>query len=176
MEIIDITPQSGEYLEQIWKIYDESFPSHEKQSRQRLFKLLAEEESFAIDGLLEDGRVIGLMAYWYFEDMAYLEHFALEPQSRCEGRGSAMLRGFIAKHHTKIVVGEIEPPQDEMSCRRQSFYLREGFVMGERFTFPPYQRGGEGFEMIFISHGTKIDSSKLERYVRFLKDIVTDGD
>lgn len=175
MEIVDIKGE-GEWFDHLWRIYDDSFPSHEKQSRERILSLLGESSAFGIDGFLEDGQIIGFFIYWSFEDLIYLEHFAIEQSSRCGGRGSLMLAEFIERHAPSIVVGEIEPPVDEITERRAAFYDRMGFVMGERFLFPAYQKGGAGFEMIFISHSRRVSSSKFERYRRFLKDIVTDGD
>lgn len=175
MEIVDIKGD-GEWFDQLWRIYDDSFPSHEKQSRERILSLLVQSSAFGIDGFLDDGKIIGFFIYWSFEDLIYLEHFAIEQSSRCGGRGSSMLAAFIERHAPSIVVGEIEPAVDEITQRRAAFYDRMGFVQGDSFLFPPYQKGGEGFEMIFISYQKRVSSSKFERYRRFLKDIVTDGD
>ena len=96
---------------------------------------------FALRLLCDDGRRVGFISCWQWPDLAYVEHFAVDPAVRGGGYGAAALQRLCAEACTPVVL-EVEKPHDEMSRRRIGFYRRCGFVLSERpYVQPPYSEG-----------------------------------
>lgn len=159
-------------FEQVWQLYCQSFPLYERHDRVGLANQLDNNTDYSIYATTEGGEFVGFIGFWHFEDLACLEHFAVAPEFRCGGRGRGILDRFIDSVAPRCVVGEIEPPTDELKIRRASFYKRAGFIEGESFLFPPYRGEGEPFPMIFISYPRGVDHEQFERYQQFLKEVV----
>ena len=58
-------------------------------------------------------KIIGFFAVWEFDDFAYIDHFAVDPDYRGQGYGSEMLDELLSMYK-KMVVLEVEPPDTEI--------------------------------------------------------------
>ena len=133
-------------------IFDElekSFIPEERRERDEARRLMAEGAYTAYHIIDGDIRV-GVITVWELEGFAYVEHFFTYSEFRNKGYGSEALSRIKEKYET--VVLEAEPPRDELTKRRVSFYERNGFCRNEQYYFQPaYRKGGNGVELVLMS-------------------------
>ena len=121
MRIVDFKDTSGAVREKVWRLYEESFPAHERRS------LTAQEQAFAdcrarSKVMLDDeGEVMALVFYWLHAGMVYVEFLAVNPAMRGRNIGSGVVERLLELYPGKLVILEIEPPQEEMAVRRFIF-------------------------------------------------------
>jgi len=116
-------------------------------------------------GHKDGGALVGILLWWGFDDMRYLEHFATVPRLRGGGLGARALAAFTARSAVPVVL-EVEPPETELSRRRVGFYRRQGFVASERpYTHPPYKRGGERVPLMLMSHPAPITDAQFASFM-----------
>lgn len=75
---------------------------------------------------------VGILSYWNFPDLVYIEHFAIHSELRGQGLGKAVFLNFLSQQTSQVVL-EVEPPHDELSEHRIDFYRSMGL------TITPYQ-------------------------------------
>lgn len=150
MKAIRIPDEHSPYFEAAWQTYVASFPSNERRERAGQAALLANPE-YRLDAWLDNGRFVGLMAWWDFGDYRYVEHVAVHPDCRSGGYGGKILSTWMAAGERPVYL-EIEVPVDEATQRRRGFYMRLGFVdSGLRHLQPPYDGQGEDVPMSVLS-------------------------
>ncbi len=110
-------------FEASFALYEASFPPNERRTREDHLRAL-QDADFSPLGAVEDGKLLADVFLWEAEDFCYLEHFAVQPGLRGHGTGSALLRQLLSRD--KPLILEIEPPEDELTCRRKCFYERNG--------------------------------------------------
>lgn len=110
-------------FEASFTLYEASFPPNERRTREDHLRALQDADFFPL-GAVEDGKLLADMFLWETEDFCYLEHFAVQPSLRGHGTGSTILRQLLTQD--KPLILEIEPPDDEITCRRKRFYERNG--------------------------------------------------
>lgn len=103
-------------------LYEEAFPASERRSVARHAEVLT-NESYHCLHLSDEFGFAGLMAYWQWGDMIYLEHFAIVPARRGQGLGHEALGMLVGN-----VIVEIEPADDSTKVRRLAFYESCGFL------------------------------------------------
>lgn len=169
MQKIRIPDAQDPLFAQAWEIFTVSFPSSEIRTAAGQARLLDKPE-YHLDVWQEDGKLVGLVAWWNFEYARYAEHFAINPLLRSGGYGSRILRSWIAED-TRPVYLEIELPVDEMTKRRLAFYSRLGFLpSGLTHVQPPYDGQGEGVSLTVLSYPEAIGR---EHYDMLLHDLHT---
>lgn len=104
-------------------LYEQSFPANERRTRADHIRAL-QEPDFRPLGAVEDGRLLALAFCWDTPGFRYFEHFAVQPELRSGGIGGAILERLLQTDKPFIL--EIEPPEDELTCRRKRFYERHG--------------------------------------------------
>lgn len=103
-------------------LYEEAFPASERRSEARHLEALA-DSSFHCLHLADAFGFVGLMAYWQWDGLVYLEHFAIVPSRRGLGLGHEALKML-----KDDVIVEIEPAEDSEKVRRLAFYESCGFL------------------------------------------------
>lgn len=130
VELVPVT--GGQTLRQIKKLYREAFPRCERKpfaviwekSRKGQMELLAiDSEGFA-----------GLVITVLYGDIVLLDYFAVSPERRGDGIGSAVMALLQSRYAGKRLLLEIEDP--DVPCdnreereRRRRFYLRNGLTV-----------------------------------------------
>lgn len=113
-----------------------------------------------------------LLVFWDFGHCRYVEYFAVSPNARGSGVGSALLKNFIAESGVPVIL-EIEPPEEnEKNERRLKFYERLGFVRngGEHF-HPPYHEGFPRERLVVLNHGAQpLSADARERFTADLEN------
>ncbi len=114
----------------------EDFPPDELKPLAMLLSLM-ERGIYEPYALFEDGRLVAYAFYWKAEEekpYVLLDYFAVVPQERNKGRGSALLREMLERfcQGRQGVFGEVEVPDtgeevvDDLRRRRIGFYKRSG--------------------------------------------------
>ena len=85
---------------------------------------------------------------------------------RCGGIGGNALRWFLASDSRPLVI-EVEPPTDEMACRRIGFYERNGLRLWNdvEYVQPPYSPDRHAIELKLMTYGG-ISLSAGDKYVK----------
>ena len=178
MELHRITSADDPLLEQLLPLYESAFPEEERRTRKQLSKMLSltrpmyfnailatpddikDFEALAEDtrALLVDTRILcGLFSYWDFDSFYYLEHLATFPQLRNHRIGGKVLT-HMEQHFPQLQLLEVEPPTDEITRRRITYYERNGFrILNRDYLQPPYSRPSDenpGFPLWIMGRGT----------------------
>lgn len=111
----------------VWQIYESSFPRCERRSRVQHERAVKSEDTFHCKQLVLGETVVGLLFYWELPECLFVEHLAVAEQWRGHGVGSAALKWL--QEQGKLLILEIEPPQDAPTSRRLEFYRSAGFEL-----------------------------------------------
>jgi GNAT superfamily N-acetyltransferase len=172
MEIIQIRNTDSPLFKRVWEIYRYSFPIYEQRTfehQQTAFK----SPLYHLDVCVEEGVVIGFIAYWIFPDYAYVEHYAMAKEARGQGYGTKILGDFLRRMAGRIVVLEIDPVIDEVSTRRLEFYQRLGFQESPfRHTCPKYQPDEQEGELWVLTWPVTVDCDFYEMFYTDLHQVV----
>ncbi len=157
LEIIDVRE-----FDRIYDIMELSFPHDEVRSRAGQ-RALTEREVYRIYATRQDGRIVGFLAVYDFSDFAFIEHFAIDPELRGGGLGSAML-AELCEAIGKSICLEAELPETELARRRIGFYERNGFFANPYpYIQPPIEAGRAPVPLCVMSYGRALGREEFER-------------
>ncbi len=109
------------YFNEWWHLYESAFPVTERRSVHMHAKAL-EHSAFHCLYLEDSAGFGGIMAYWQWQNMVFLEHLAIVAERRGQGLGHQALDMLQGR-----VLLEIEPVADAQTARRLAFYESYGF-------------------------------------------------
>lgn len=144
-------------FEEIYKIYEESFPAIERRTKEGQRKVL-ENPYYRVRVMEEDGVILAFLGYWDLPSCVFVEHLATTEACRGKGYGKILVEECIADTDKPIFL-EIEPitDKDPMTGRRAGFYERLGFYVNQ---FPyeqmPLKEGDAPIPLWVMSHGAAI--------------------
>ena len=130
-------------------LFEDAFPEQERPP----FSHLLERDSNKFHFLVaENGdEPVGILTYWSFDDLVYVEHFAISEELRNQGLGKATFLNFLSQQ-TEQVVLEVEPPNTEEADHRVEFYASMGFFSNPfSYIQPSYHEDNRTVEMIIMS-------------------------
>ena len=111
-------PLAGEW----WQLYVLAFPASERREAVQHAAAL-QDAAFHCLHLADDEGFVGLLSYWLWKNLCYVEHLAIVPARRGMGLGHQVLELVPAP-----AVLEIEPVVDATTARRLAFYESCGFL------------------------------------------------
>lgn len=155
-----------------YRLYKASFPSCERRCEQACAAVLDDDRLHA-ECVFDGERFAGLIFWWQAGDgWAYLEHLAVDPALRGRSYGARMLRDLRAR--VGRVVLEIEPPEDDMSRRRQGFYERNGFVCNAYdYIHPSYLLPPQPHRLVVMSYPAALAPAAFEAFRAFAHGVAT---
>lgn len=154
-----------------WEIYSDSFPLNERRTIKQQ-ESISNKVGYQLNIYLLDKQVIGFIAFWTTNEYVFIEHFAIAPEIRNKGLGSAILKPFVESKTIPIIL-EIEIPADKQTNNRLWFYETLGFIRNEHIHFqPPYHRGDQPLELIILTYPELIAPALYFRFAQFQKDTV----
>ncbi len=169
MEFYRITRPDDPALKDFWRMYECSFPSEERRSREGQDNIISDPAYHCLAAMPSGGgqpasegengrKPVGLFCFWMFPEICYLEHLAVHPDHRSGGIGGRILRTWLERYgDARLTVLEIDPPVTEIARRRRGFYERSGFVFngGERglFMHPSFGRTPHYHPLCLMSLG-----------------------
>lgn len=136
--IIPINSQTDPLWHRWISLYEEAFPPNERLPEAHLQKRIIQKNNFCMAAITREKLFVGLLGYWQFTEMNYLEHIAILPQHRGKNIGGEILEELQIEK-TKPWVLEVEPPTDEITQKRIEFYKRHHFILyPDTYWQPPY--------------------------------------
>jgi len=115
--------------------------------------------------ILEEG-FLGILLWWQFEHLRYVEHFSISDAHKSKGYGSLVLRDFQSEHQDPILL-EVGKPEGKIQQRRISFYQRLGFYLSPyQYIQPAYSKIGNPIPLLLMSWPTVIDHKTQEYFTK----------
>ena len=151
-------------------LYKKSFPSHEQREIESQKEILNDEE-YHFDLIYDNDTFIGIVLYWETLNYIYIEHFCIEPNMRNKKYGETALE--LLKKKNKTIILEIDPPIDEISIRRKSFYNRVGYKENTfNHIHPPYNNLNSGHVLSVMSYPNLLSQIEYDNFNLYLKNRV----
>jgi len=171
LKIHRIINAEDQHFAELWEIYSESFPLNERRTFEQQTDIFNRTQ-YKVDVYLSDNHVVGFIAFWTTKDFIYIEHFAIAPEVRSKGLGSAILKPFITSKEIPVIL-EIEPPVDDLTRRRLRFYESLGFMKNNHNHFqPPYHQGDLPLQLIILSYPNQFNADLYFQFSKFQKNTV----
>ena len=90
-------------FDEVYALFEKAFIPAELRPYEKM-KLLFLEDEFVIYGMYQDGRIIGAIIVWEFNDFVYLENFAVDQSLRGQGLGSQILQAIKELYPHQLLV------------------------------------------------------------------------
>ncbi len=130
-------------------LFEEAFPEHERPPFSSLRHRDAGKFHFLVAENGDDP--VGILTYWTFDDLVYIEHFAIAEELRGQGLGKAVFLNFLSQRQEQVVL-EVELPDTEEADHRVEFYASMGFFQNPQpYIQPSYRGDGHSVPMIIMS-------------------------
>ena len=151
-------------FESIRELYCSAFPPEERREFQQLVQL-KDADGCDVLRIMNGNKPVGFCIVWFFEDFLFTEHFAIEPEWRGQGTGSRVL-ALLREIYRRPVMLEVEPPCDEITSRRVSFYSRNGFYLLDRpYCQPSYGENKPEVVLRLMTSQAGLPPEKPEEYI-----------
>lgn len=151
-------------FESAFTLLEQSFPPDERRPRHGQKALLGDER-YRLLGVKNrgTGSVEALLALWDLGEVLFIEHFAVLPQNRGLGLGSAMLCELRRNTNQPLCL-EVELPETDTARRRIAFYERAGFFYNPYPYFqPPLHPTQKGLPLRLMSSPAPLDEGAFLR-------------
>lgn len=110
-------------LAEEWRLlYESAFPASERRGRGQHAAALA-DGAFHCLHLADAAGFVGILSYWLWPQLCFVEHLAIAESRRGQGLGHRVLELL-----PKPFILEIEPVVDAVTARRLAFYESAGLV------------------------------------------------
>lgn len=155
-------------FDRVYSLMEKSFPTDERRPYAKQ-KALLDDPLYSIYGIKSDsGDITAFITVWQFECFAYVEHFAVDPNCRGGGMGSAVLRELVSQLSCLVCL-EVEFPGTDIAKRRIAFYERNGFVTNNYpYIQPPYSEEQSPLPLIIMTSGRTVSEEEFEEMKRIL--------
>lgn len=166
-----VSSEDGRYQEAM-ALYRQSFPLHEQREEGAQEKALA-NGAYHFDLLLEGDGLLGILLHWDTPAFIYVEHFCIAGGLRGRGYGQRALAQLDGAGRPVIL--EIDPPEDDLSRRRRSFYQRAGYWENPfQHIHPPYRPGNQGHRLVVLSRPAPLQPEAYQAFAQYLRQTVMD--
>ncbi|MCI5751007.1 MAG: GNAT family N-acetyltransferase [Oscillospiraceae bacterium] len=149
-------------FDRVYSLMEKSFPTDERRPYSKQ-KALLDDPLYSIYGVKSDsGDITAFITVWQFESFAYVEHFAVDPDCRGSGIGSAVLKEIVSELSCLVCL-EVELPETDMAKRRIAFYERNGFVTNDYpYIQPPYSEEQSPLPLIIMTSGRTVSEDEFK--------------
>ena len=168
MKLEILSENNRNYFAAAQELYETAFPYLEKRDESEQARIMRNPAYKYGLILSDDGDFDGIMLYWETSSFVYLEHFAIQPDKRNQGRATNALE-ILKAQSNKLIILEIDPPCDKISERRYSFYRKNGFIMNTyRHIQPKYHFGDADLELKILTYPREITTTEYSQFSDFL--------
>ena len=130
-------------------LFEEAFPEQERPPFSSLRQRDAGKFHFLVAENGDDP--VGILTYWTFDELVYVEHFAIDEELRNQGLGKAVFLNFLSQQQEQVVL-EVELPNTEEADHRLEFYASMGlFQNPQPYVQPSYHNDNRTVPMIIMS-------------------------
>ncbi|MHA7941875.1 GNAT family N-acetyltransferase [Formosa sp. 3Alg 14/1] len=148
-----------------WNLYETSFPENERRHIEGQRHALG-LKNYHFDIVLKDDLFVGILFWWDFKTLQYIEHIAISPNRQNKGLGSEIMIDVINRTGKNPIILEVEPPITEIQKKRIQFYNKLGFKINDyNYTQPPLQESTEAVRLHILSFPRTLN---LEEYNTFI--------
>ena len=128
--------QDSPDAEKLERINEAAFPPNERNTIRSLFAS-GRDGNLDMIGIYAGDALAGFLAVRKFRRIRYLAYFAVAPERRSEGIGSAAIQQLKMLYPDCQIITEFEVPDSvhEIRRRRRDFYIRNGFFETGWYTF-----------------------------------------
>ncbi len=149
------------------QLYEEAFPIEERRDTSEWLLQTEQNPLFNILCIKQDYTFQGILCYWTFELFHYIEHFAISPQQRGNGIGSAALDLFTTTRTQYPIVLEVEPDVNDTTNRRILFYKKHRFhIINHPYLQPPYHEGDTFFPLNIMCNEANFANHNFDNIVK----------
>ncbi len=153
IELKRITSADTEEYAYVEKLLTTSFPLEEYRPLKQWKVLTDSNPLFNNNIVCHDGKFVGLMTIWDFNNFYYIEHFAIDNTLRNGGYGSEVLT-LLEELIDKPIILEVEMPTSNTAKRRVGFYQRYKFELwSQEYAQPPYRSTETALPMMLMCRG-----------------------
>lgn len=150
LQLISVS-ESQDLDDDLKQIYLDSFPDNERREWKEMQQLLV-HPLFNVFRITQNKVLIGIITYWKWHNLLFIEHFAIKGPARSQGAGSRILKQVIEQNHCTIIV-EAEESDTEQAKRRIAFYQRLGFILcPQEYYQPAYSPMNDSIKMNIMSY------------------------
>ncbi|HLW29882.1 MAG TPA: GNAT family N-acetyltransferase [Brumimicrobium sp.] len=163
MKRLEIQSASNSSFQKAWELYLEAFPINERREL-TVQKQMLQHSDYHFEVFLKNNEFIGFIAWWQFDGLRFVEHFATLDIHRGKGYGKLVLEDFISESK-ELVLLEVEHPSTEIDQRRIGFYERIGFKLNPyEYQQLPLRKSGEKVDLLVMTYPSAINIEVLENF------------
>ncbi|OUP78319.1 GNAT family N-acetyltransferase [Erysipelatoclostridium sp. An173] len=153
-----------EEFDRFYQILSNNFPTKEIKEYNYM-KDTFHAGLYQVLTLKDNDQIVGIMSFYQHDDFRFIDYFAIDGSLKGKGMGSKMLQYFI-NLDDKMVILEVEHPEDEQSKRRIAFYQRNGLYLNNQFEYfvPPVRNLKHRLYFHLMSSKRKINNIEFEKY------------
>ncbi|WP_300627308.1 GNAT family N-acetyltransferase [uncultured Thomasclavelia sp.] len=153
-----------EEFDRFYQILSNNFPTKEIKEYNYM-KDTFHAGLYQVLTLKDNDQIVGIMSFYQHDDFRFIDYFAIDGSLKGKGMGSEMLQYFI-NLDDKMVILEVEHPEDEQSKRRIAFYQRNGLYLNNQFEYfvPPVRNLKHRLYFHLMSSKRKLNNIEFEKY------------
>lgn len=153
-----------EEFDRFYQILSNNFPTKEIKEYNYM-KDTFHAGLYQVLTLKDNDQIVGIMSFYQHDDFRFIDYFAIDGSLKGKGMGSKMLQYFI-NLDDKMVILEVEHPEDEQSKRRIAFYQRNGLYINDQFEYfvPPVRNLKHRLYFHLMSSKRKLNNIEFEKY------------
>lgn len=149
-------------FDKLYALIKSAFPSDEYREYDEQRKLFDVSE-YSVYALKDGEKIAAIIAFWSFNDFAYIEHFAVDEKHRNKGLGAKLLKEFADKIDKQIIL-EVELPNTETAKRRIGFYERNGFFLNNYpYVQPAFSKNKKPLPLLIMTSNSPVDNQKFNK-------------
>lgn len=171
MKRIKLIDTENNKFKQAWNLYERSFPLEERRTL-AFQKIIIKHVNYSFEVILHGEEFIGIILWWGFSDLRFIECFATIENIRGKGFGKKILEDFKSIDNRPIIL-EVELPDEKIKERRIQFYKRLGFNLNNYFyKQPPLYKGGLSVDLLVMSYPTPILREEFDNFIKKYHPII----
>lgn len=126
MKLIKIQSSKDPLIAQVPELYESAFSEAERTDTERFLWMIDHCQEMSFYAITEDDDFCGMDVVFELGICRYLLYLATLDIHRNKGLGALTLK--LLREETNLpIIGEVEPPTDDITRRRIAFYERNGF-------------------------------------------------
>ena len=155
MKRIRLTDPGHPDFARAWRLYKESFPVDERR-RLNSHRRIMLRSIYHFDVVMDHNVFIGILLWWDFESVRYIEHLAVVPTLRGMQHGERILRRFLSESDMPVWL-EVEPPDNELD-----------------YTQPAYEKSRQPVPLLVMTYPEAITEPDIRFFCRQYHPLLTD--
>lgn len=157
---------------QAYALLEKAFIPAELRPHDKMLSLF-KKDMFSLYGHYLNQQLAGVMLIWKLKNFVFLENFAVASSLRGQGIGTKMLKDMQTHYPDKLIILEVENPNDELSKRRIQFYQRNGYILNQfHYIQPALRENAPKIDLMLMSFQKAINISEFDHIKKEIFQIV----